>query len=211
VPIGLVVAVLATRVLPQTGRRAGRFDLPGAVTATAGVALLVYGLSNAATTPDGVSHWGDTKVVAALAAAAVLLAAFGVIETRSRYPLLPHAAAAQPGPVRGVPDQLVRRHLDPRHVLLPDLFIQEVWGYSALRTGLAYLPYVPAILVMTVVAQRGVSRIGARPLLIAGSALAAGGMYWLSRITEHSTYAGGMLGPALLLGACCSCRYPWSS
>jgi predicted MFS family arabinose efflux permease len=81
------------------------------------------------------------------------------------------------------------------------LFIQEVWGYSALRTGLAYLPYVPAILVMTVVAQRAVSRIGARPLLIAGSALAAGGMVWLSRITEHSTYADGMLGPALLLGA----------
>lgn len=60
-PIGLAVAVLATSVLPQTGRRAGRFDLPGAVTATAGVALLVYGLSNAATTPDGVSHWATPR------------------------------------------------------------------------------------------------------------------------------------------------------
>jgi MFS family permease len=58
VPIGLVVAALATRVLPKTGRRAGRFDLPGTITATAGVAALVYGLSNAATTPNGVSHWG---------------------------------------------------------------------------------------------------------------------------------------------------------
>jgi hypothetical protein len=76
-----------------------------------------------------------------------------------------------------------------------------VWGYSALRTGVAYLPYVPVILVMTVVAQRGVSRIGARPLLIAGTAIAAGGMFWLSRITEHSTYVGGMLGPTLVLGA----------
>jgi predicted MFS family arabinose efflux permease len=81
------------------------------------------------------------------------------------------------------------------------IFIQEVWGYSALRTGVAYLPYVPVILVMTVVAQRGVSRIGARPLLIAGSAIAAGGMFWLSRISEHSTYVGGMLGPTLVLGA----------
>ena len=89
VPIGLAVAALAGRVLPATGRRAGRFDLPGAITATAGVALLVYGLSNAATTPDGVSHWGDAKVVVSLAAAAVLLAAFAVIETRSRYALLP--------------------------------------------------------------------------------------------------------------------------
>ena len=80
VPIGLVVAALAARVLPETGRRGGRFDLPGALTATAGVAALVYGLSNAATTPDGVSHWGDANVVASLAAAAVLLAAFAVIE-----------------------------------------------------------------------------------------------------------------------------------
>lgn len=54
VPIGVVVA--ATRVLPETGRRAGRLDLPDAITVTAGVAALVYGLSNAATTPDGVSH-----------------------------------------------------------------------------------------------------------------------------------------------------------
>src|SRR5215831_1401648 len=61
VPIGLVVAALATRALPETGRRGGRFDLPGALTATAGVALLVYGLSNAATTPDGISHWGDAN------------------------------------------------------------------------------------------------------------------------------------------------------
>jgi predicted MFS family arabinose efflux permease len=89
VPIGLAVAALAARVLPETGRRAGLFDLPGAVTATAGVASLVYGLSNAATTPDGVSHWGDPKVVVALAAAAVLLTAFGVIEARSTHPLLP--------------------------------------------------------------------------------------------------------------------------
>ena len=59
VPIGLAVAALATRVLPATGRRAGRFDLPGALTATAGVAALVYGLSNAATPPTA-SRTGAT-------------------------------------------------------------------------------------------------------------------------------------------------------
>jgi hypothetical protein len=80
------------------------------------------------------------------------------------------------------------------------LFIQDVWGYSPLRTGLAYLPIVPAILAATVVAQQGVTRIGARPLLTAGAVTAAGAMIWLSRITEHSTYAGGMLGPELVLG-----------
>ena len=214
VPIGLAVAALATRVLPTSGRRAGRFDLPGALTATAGVALLVYGLSNAATTPDGVSHWGDTKVVAALAAAAVLLAAFAVIETRSRYPLLPPRLLRSRDRSGALLISLCVATALLGMFFFLTIFLQEVWGYSPLRTGVAYLPYVPPILVMTVVAQRGVSRIGARPLLTAGSALAAGGMFWLSRITGHSSYAGGMLGPVLVLGgawAWRSCRFPWSS
>ena len=119
VPIGLVVAALAARVLPRTGRRAGRFDLPGALTATAGVAALVYGLSNAATTPDGVSHWGDAKVVASLAAAAVLLAAFAVIETRSTDPLLPIRVLRSRDRSGAYLISLVRRHRAAGHVLLP--------------------------------------------------------------------------------------------
>ena len=200
VPIGLVVAALAGRVLPSTGRRPGRFDLPGAITATAGVALLVYGLSNAATTPDGVSHWGDTKVIASLAAAAVLLAAFVVIETRSQYALLPMRLLHSRNRSGAFMISLCVGTAILGMFFFLTLFVQDVWGYSALRTGVAYLPYVPVILVMTIAAQRGVPRVGARPLLIAGSAIAAGGMVWLSRITEHSTYVGGMLGPAVLLG-----------
>src|SRR5262250_2222577 len=89
VPIGAAVALAAPRVLAETPRRRGQFDLPGAITGTGGVAALVYGLVSAATTPDGASHWADAKVIAALSAAAVLLAAFAVIETRSRNALLP--------------------------------------------------------------------------------------------------------------------------
>src|ERR1700749_3092158 len=63
VPIGLVVGALATRVLPESARRRGQFDLPGAITGSLGLAALVYGLSNAATSQNGVSHWGDTKVI----------------------------------------------------------------------------------------------------------------------------------------------------
>ena len=81
------------------------------------------------------------------------------------------------------------------------LFIQDVWGYSPLKTGLAYLPFVPVMLAATVAAQQGAARAGARPLLIAGGATGAGAMAWLSRISEHSTFAGGMLGPEMLLGA----------
>src|SRR5206468_2073149 len=68
VPIGLAAALSAPRVLRESPRQRGRFDLPGAITGTGGIAALVYGLSNAATSPDGVSHWGDARVVASLAA-----------------------------------------------------------------------------------------------------------------------------------------------
>src|SRR6266566_9617519 len=89
VPIGLLVAAMAPRVLGESARRRGRFDLPGAITATGGLALLVYGLSSAATSPNGVSHWGDTKVVASLAASVILLVSFVLIEMRSRHALMP--------------------------------------------------------------------------------------------------------------------------
>ena len=201
VPIGLALAALATRVLPRSPRGTGRFDLPGALTATAGVAALVYGLSNSATTPDGVAHWGDTRVVAPLAAAAALLAPFGVIETRSTHPLLPvRVLRSRDRSGAYLISLCVGTALIGMFFFLT-LFIQDVWGYSPLRTGLAYLPFVPAVLAATVVTQQAVTRIGARPLLIAGSAIAGGGMFWLSRITEHSTFAGGMLGPELVLGA----------
>src|SRR5215470_17092282 len=201
VPIGLVVAALAARVLPETGRRGGRFDLPGALTATAGVAALVYGLSNAATTPDGVSHWGDANVVAPLAAAAVLLAAFAVIEARSSHPLLPLRVLRNRDRSGAYLISLCTGTALIGMFFFLTLFVQGVWGYSALKTAAAYLPFVPAVLATTALTQQGVNRIGARPLLIAGSAVAAGGMFWASRLNEHSTFAGGMLGPELLLGA----------
>jgi hypothetical protein len=81
------------------------------------------------------------------------------------------------------------------------LFLQDVWGYSPVRTALAYLPFVPANLAGTVIAQRAVPRIGPRPLLIGGGVTAAGGMFWLSRISAHSSFAGGMLGPEMVLAA----------
>ena len=80
------------------------------------------------------------------------------------------------------------------------LFAQEIWGYSPLRTGVAFLPFAAALLVGSAVAAQFVPRIGARPLLIAGAAASAGGLYWLSRMSEHGTYAGDLLGAALTIG-----------
>ena len=201
VPIGVAVALAAPAVLPGTARRPGRLDLPGAITGTAGVAALVYGLSNAATSPDGTSHWGDARVLASLAAAGALLTAFGIIEARSRHALLPLRVLRS------------RDRLGANLVMLGagtalfgvfffvTLFAQDVWGYSALRTGMSFLPLTAALLVAAAAATALVPRTGVRPLLLAGGAASAGGMYWLSRMTEHATYAGGLLGPGLVIGA----------
>jgi MFS family permease len=88
VPIGIVVAAAASRVLAESPRRPGRIDVAGAVTGTGAVALLVYGLSKTATGADAVSHWGDAQVLASLTAAVVLLVSFVLIERRSSHPLL---------------------------------------------------------------------------------------------------------------------------
>ena len=201
VPIGAAVALAAPRVLAETPRRRGRFDLPGAITGTAGVTALVYGLISAATTPNGVSHWGDAKVVASLVAAVVLLAAFAVIETRSAQSLLP---------LRLLRDRnRTGAYLSYGGVgififgmfFFLTVFMQTVWGYSAVKTGVAYLPFTGALFVAAGAVTQLVPRIGARPVLIAGSAAATGGLYWLSRISEHDTYASGVLGPTIVIGA----------
>ncbi len=201
VPIGAMVALLAPRVLNESARRPGRFDLPGAITSTAGLAALVYGLTSAATSQNGVSHWGDTKVIVSLTAAVVLLLTFVVIESRSEHALMPlRIFRNRDRSAANVIMLCVGTAMFGMFFFLT-IFVQTVWGYSALRTGIAYLPMVAVILVMAGVSTQLVPRIGARPLLIAGSAVGAGGMIWLSRISEHSTYTGGLLGPMLVTAA----------
>jgi MFS family permease len=81
------------------------------------------------------------------------------------------------------------------------LFVQDLWGYSPLRAGVSFLPLTVMLVAGTATAVRLVPRIGARPLLMAGAAASAGGLFWLSRMTEHGTYVGGLLGPSLVTGA----------
>ena len=80
------------------------------------------------------------------------------------------------------------------------IFVQTVWGFSPVKSGLSYLPMVAAIMAASGIASQLVSRIGARPLMIGGAALMAGGMFWMSQLTEHSTYTGGLLGPMMTAG-----------
>jgi EmrB/QacA subfamily drug resistance transporter len=201
VPIGIAVALAAPRALGDSEPHPGRFDLPGAITSTLGLAALVYGLSNAATSPNGVAHWHDTKVVVSLAAAVVLLISFVIIEARSRHALMPLRILRNRNRSGAYLIMLCVGTAMFGMFFFLTLFVQNVWGYSALETGVAYLPMVGVIMLMAGVSAQLVPRIGARPLLLAGSLIGAGGMFWLSRINEHSTYVGGLLGPMMVTAA----------
>src|SRR6266704_1944458 len=201
VPIGIAVALIAPRALAESPRRRGRFDLPGAITSTLGLAALVYGLTSAATSQNGVSHWGDSKVIVALTAAVALLAAFIVIEARSEHALMPlRIFRNRDRSAANLIMLFVGTAMFGMFFFLT-IFVQTVWGYSALKTGIAYLPLVTGVMAMAGISAALVPRIGARPLRLAGSAAAAGGMFRLARITEHSTYTGGLLGPMLVTAA----------
>jgi EmrB/QacA subfamily drug resistance transporter len=203
VPIALIVLVLAPRVLPESARQTGRFDLAGAITGSLGLGALVYGLSEAATSftnGQAISHWGDTKVIVSLVAAVVLLVSFGFIEARSKHALVPPRVLASRDRTGSYLISLCIGTAMFGMFFFMTLFVQQVWGYSPVRSGVSYLPMVATILLGAGLSSSLVSRIGARPLMIVGPAVAAGGMFWLSRISEHSTYAGGLLGPMMLTG-----------
>jgi EmrB/QacA subfamily drug resistance transporter len=198
VPIGIVVAAAAPRVLAESPRRPGRIDAAGAVTGTGGVALLVYGLSTAAAGADGVSHWGDAQVLASLAASVALLVAFVLIERRSSRPLLPIRVLADRNRSGAYLIMLcVGTGLFGLFFFLT-LFLQTVLGYSAIRTGVAYLPFPAGLVTASAVASQLVPRVGPRPLILAGAAMVAGGIFWLSKLTEHASYFSQLLGPQLV-------------
>jgi len=198
VPIGIVVAAAAPRVLSESPRLPGRIDWAGAVTGCGGVALLVYGLSKAATGPDGVSHWGDAQVLASLTAAVVLLVSFVLIEMRSSHPLLPMRVLADRNRSGAYLIMLcIGTGLFGLFFFLT-VFLQDVLGYDAIRTGLAYLPFPVGLVTASAVASQLVPRFGPRPLILAGTAMVAGGIFWLSRVTEHASYFSHLLGPQLV-------------
>jgi EmrB/QacA subfamily drug resistance transporter len=201
VPIGIAAALGALLVLSRSARRPGRFDLGGAITGTGGVAALVYGLSNAATGPDGTSHWGDANVLASLTAGVALLAAFAVIEARSRHALMPLRLLRNRDRAGALVIMLAVGTVTSGVFFFVNLLVQELWGYSPLKAGLAFLPMTGVLVAGSVAAARLVPRIGARPLLLTGAAAVAGGLFWLSQMTQGGTYAGQLLWPMLTTGA----------
>jgi predicted MFS family arabinose efflux permease len=137
--------------------------------------------------------------VASLAASAVLLTAFAVIETRSHHALLPLRLLADRNRTGANLIMLCVGAAIFGIFFFLTVYMQSVWGYTALKTGVAYLPLTAGIMVASGTAAQLIPRVGARPLLLTGAPAAAGGLYWLSRLGEHGSYADAVLGPMLVI------------
>ena len=195
VPIGLAVLAATPRFVTETPRQQGRFDLAGAVTSIAGVAALVYGFIRAAA-----SGWGDHLAWGSFVAAAVLLAAFLVTEKRATQPITPLRLFADAGRSGSFAARLLLvAGMFGMFYFLTQL-LQEVLGFSPLRTGVAFLPMTLALFVVSRTAGRLMTTFRPRPLMIAGMLPVIAGMAWLSRVSPGTGYWTGVFGPMLLFG-----------
>lgn len=196
VPVGVVVVALAPRFLAESERLPGRLDLAGAFTSTAGTSALVYGFIRAAR-----HGWGEGVTVAAFGFAVVSLAAFVVVEARARQPVMPLRLFAGRDRRGAYGMRLLLTAAMSGMLFFLTLWVQDVLGYSALRTGLAFLPTTPALVVASRAVPWLLPRFGARPVMVAGSVLCVAGMVWLTGASAGSGYAAMVLGPVVLFGA----------
>ena len=178
VPIGAAVVVLAPRLLAESkSGESGGFDIAGAVTVTAGLIALVYGFVNAAR--DG---WSDPVTLLSFGLSAALLATFLVIEVRSRFPLVPLGVFRRRNLTgANVVGLLVGASLFAMFFFI-SLYLQQVLGYSALKTGLSYLPLSAGIIVSAGMASKLVTRLGVTPVIVPGLVLTAIGLILFARI-----------------------------
>jgi EmrB/QacA subfamily drug resistance transporter len=180
VPIGIAAALLARRFLAESESHPGELDIPGALTGTLGLLGIVFGLTRAGEEAHG---WGDPWTIASLVAGAVLLVAFAVIESRVEHPLLPiRIFRNRTRATSFVVMMLVPAAMFAMFFFL-SLFIQQIVGYSPLKTGFAFLPFSLGIVIAAGISSNLVGRIDARWIAGVGTLLASGALLGFSRLS----------------------------
>ncbi len=180
VPIGIIAALLAPRVLAESESHSGELDIPGAVTGTLGLLGIVFGLTRAGEAAHG---WDDPWTIVSLAAGVALLALFAWVESRVEHPLLPVRIFQN----RTRASSFVVMMLVPAAMFAMffflSLFIQQIVGYSPLRTGFAFLPFSAGIVLGAAISSNLVSRIAPRYIAGVGTLLASGALLGFSRLS----------------------------
>ncbi|HEY5112070.1 MAG TPA: MFS transporter [Acidimicrobiales bacterium] len=193
VPIAALVLFLAPRALNESKSTSGHLDIPGAITATGGMLALVYGLSNVS------SHsWTSTSTLLSLAVSVLLLTAFGFVERRSKEPLMPLSIFKNRNRSASYAMMLVIGIAMFSMFYFLSQYLQNVLGWSPIRTGVGFLPMTAGIIVAATLVSRFIGRVGIRIPLLVGPAFATIGMLWMSRITVTSSYLD-VLGPLIII------------
>ncbi len=198
VPIGAVALVASLRFVPESRADLHHryLDLWGAVTVTAGLTAIVFGVVRTETYP-----WGSAQVLMPLVFGVVLITAFLFLQARvSRAPLVPLGIFRSRNVAGGNIVMLLMFGALFGSWYFETLYMQRVLGYSPLRAGLAFLPQTLLIAAGAQVTSRLVPRFGPRPLIVLGALVAAGGLSWLTFITPGSTFLVSLLIPYILIG-----------
>jgi EmrB/QacA subfamily drug resistance transporter len=203
VPIGILLGLTAARYLTEWRRPvAGRLDIAGALTVTAGLFALIYAIVGTD------SHaWTSTQTLVGLAAAVVLLAAFLAIQSHfAPSPLMPLRLFRSRSLSAANASMLLFGGAFFSIWYFLSLYLQTILGYDALKAGLAFLPMTIAIVVGARITAVLVPRLGPRNVLLLGLPISAAGFWWLSRVAVGSSYLTHVIGPgsiiSLGLGLC---------
>jgi len=197
VAVGGAALLVTRRIVPESRLRDARrrYDPLGAITVTGALVMLVYAISQAPAV-----GWTAPRTVALLAASAALLAAFVVIETRAGAPLLPlHLFRLKTLAGSNAVGLLLGASFYG-YIFIGTLYMQQVLGYSAMKTGLAWLAVGLTGVVLAGPAQVLVTRASAKLVMAAGMTLTGTGILWATQVPAHGNFWANLAGPFFLTG-----------
>jgi EmrB/QacA subfamily drug resistance transporter len=196
VPIGAVLVVGAYVYVHESDRLSGRFDWMGGALSTIGMTSLVYGFINAAS-----KGWSEPTTIGAFVVAAVLLLGFVALQAKRSYAMMPLRIFRDKSRSGAYIVMLIIGAAMFGMFFFVTYFVQLVLGYSSLKAGLAFLPVAFTIGTAAQISAQLLARIGPRNLIIFGSVVMAGGLFWLSTISAESSYLGHLLPSLLVMSA----------
>jgi EmrB/QacA subfamily drug resistance transporter len=204
VPIALLAAGAAARTITETrAQGTTRYDIPGALLSTGGLVCLVYGFTKADT--DG---WASSPTLIFISLALVLLVSFVLVEARSRHPLLPLRVVAERNRAGSyLATLLTGAGLFAMFVFL-SYYFQQVLHYSALKAGVAFLPFAVCLVLAAGASTVVVPRVGPRLPMTVGLLAGAVGLVWLTQIGVHTSYWTHVLPPQILMSAGLGLAFP---
>jgi EmrB/QacA subfamily drug resistance transporter len=187
VPIGIIAALVAPRLLAESESHAGELDIPGAVTGTFGLLGVVFGLNRAGNADYGWGHW---QTITSLVVGAALLIAFAFIERRVKHPLLPMRIFANQTRASSFVAFMIAPAAMFAMFFFLSLYVQNIMGYTPIKAGLAFLPFSFGVVAGATLTQKLITQISPRIIAGVGTLLATVALFGFSRLSVDDSASG---------------------